>query len=77
MMAVAMGLQSESQTLRKKLGKLAGRTIEQAVLLLDERAKKDPQKKATKKKKQKKKKPNSNKKSSKIGAKLAKNTVGQ
>ena len=53
-------------------------TIEQAVLLLDERAKKEPQKKSTKKKKQKKKKPNSNKKSSsKIGAKLAKNTVGQ
>ena len=53
-------------------------TIEQAVVLLDERVKKEPQKKATKKKKQKKKKPNSNKKpSSKTGAKLAKNTVGQ
>ena len=53
-------------------------TIEQAVLLLDERAKKEPQKKATKKKKPKKKKSNATKKpSSKTEAKLVKNTVGR
>ncbi|MEE2932930.1 MAG: type I DNA topoisomerase [Pseudomonadota bacterium] len=53
-------------------------TIEQAVILLDDRAKKGPQKKATTKKKPKKKKQKSTKKpSSKAGARLVKDTVGQ
>ena len=53
-------------------------TIEQAVLLLEDRAKKGPQKKATTKKKPKKKKLKSTKKpSSKARARLVKDTVGQ
>ena len=53
-------------------------TIEQAVLLLDDRAKKGPQKKATTKKKPKKKKLKSTKKlSSKARARLVEDTVGQ